>query len=129
MVEIGAVLIPGTLTAADTRLVLSVGIAHGEGLLSERAIQVASELMRVLDATPQSHWAGEYDSVATGGTSGGEFEGEWVGGPSAARILGVSESYVRRIAEYRLGGRKVNGKWRMPKVLVLDEKKRMEGRR
>ncbi|MCX5330013.1 hypothetical protein AB0C98_19140 [Streptomyces sp. NPDC048558] len=44
----------------------------------------------------------------------------------AARILSVSDSYVRRIAE-SLGGRKVKGQWQLPRPLVMDEKKRKEG--
>lgn len=109
------------------RRVLVVGLTRGEGFLREFERRAGLEFLAELDGTRCASCSqGKSRPNATSELPDVASDGE-LSVTEAARILSVSDSYVRRVAE-SLGGRKVKGQWQLPRPLVMDEKKRKEGR-
>ncbi|WP_209439677.1 hypothetical protein [Streptomyces bicolor] len=108
---------------------LVVGLTRGEGFLLEREKRAGLELLAELDGTRRCPCSqGKSESDGTSEVPEGENGDDVICVAEAAQTLGVSDSYIRRIAEDRLGGRKVKGKWQLSRLLVMDERKRQEER-
>ncbi|MDF3141784.1 MULTISPECIES: hypothetical protein [unclassified Streptomyces] len=121
----GPQLTPGTPRAAAIRRVLVVGLTRGEGFIREYEKAQALEVIGELDGTRcPSCSQGKSEPNGTSEVPEGENGDDVCVAADAARILGVSDSYIRRIAEGKLGGRKVKGKWQLSGLLVMEEKKR-----